>query len=71
MPDRHAAVIERFNDSTTCTWCEKTGETVTITFTSGFLQDAALCWKCLQKAVRVNHKQTAGPAVRPASREAS
>ena len=58
MPERHEAVIERFNESAPCTWCEKTGEAVTITFASGFLKGAPVCWKCLQKAVRVNHKQS-------------
>jgi len=48
-----------YHESETCTWCEKQGEAVTVTFQSGFLQNAPVCWKCLQKAVRVHHKQQA------------
>ena len=51
------AVISDFTDSETCTWCEKATEAVIVQFDGGFLQEAPLCWKCLQKAVRVRHKQ--------------
>lgn len=46
-------------ENETCTWCEKPTEVVTATFDSGFLKNAPVCWKCLQKAVRVHHKQQA------------
>ena len=52
------ATLTSLKDPMDCTWCGKGGETVTISFASGFLQDAPLCWKCLQQAVRVNHKQS-------------
>jgi hypothetical protein len=50
-------VISDYHETDTCTWCEKQEEAVTVTFDSGFLKHAPVCWKCLQKAVRVHHKQ--------------
>lgn len=52
------AMISAFHVSTTCTWCEKEAEGVTVEFDGGFLQKGALCWKCLQQATRVHAKQT-------------
>ncbi len=49
--------ISSYQENETCTWCEKECEAVTVTFESGFLKNAPVCWKCLQKAVRVHHKQ--------------
>jgi len=49
--------ISAWLDSATCTWCQKDGEAVTVTFESGFLRDSSLCWKCLKQALRVHHQQ--------------
>jgi len=49
-----------------CVWCEKTRETVQVTFEDGFLRDTAMCWSCLQKAVRVRSRQEK-PTTKPAS----
>jgi hypothetical protein len=51
--------ISAWHESATCTWCQKDGEAVTVTFESGFLRDSDLCWKCLHQAVRVHHTQQA------------
>jgi hypothetical protein len=53
------ALILAFHESTQCTWCEKTAEGVTVHFDGGFLNKGALCWKCLQQATRVHHRQIA------------
>lgn len=54
------ATITEFHNSTTCTWCERDAEGVTVEFEQGFLQKGPLCWKCLQQATRVHHKQMDG-----------
>ena len=41
-----------------CTWCEKEKDCVTANFDDGFIQQAPLCWSCLQKAIRVAHGRT-------------
>ena len=53
------AVISDYAEAAMCTWCEKETEAVIVAFDGGFLHQAPLCWKCLQKAVRVRHKQEA------------
>ena len=53
------AVISEYHSSAKCTWCEKETEGVTVEFDGGFLQRGSLCWKCLQQATRVHHKQGA------------
>ena len=55
------AIITEFHDKTTCTWCERETEGVTVEFEQGFLEKSALCWRCLQQATRVHHKQTRPP----------
>jgi len=57
--------ISAWHESETCTWCQKNGEAVTVTFDSGFLRDSSLCWKCLQQAVRVHHTQHGEPKKKP------
>ena len=32
-------------------------EAVTVEFYGGFLQKCPLCWKCVQQAIRVHHRQ--------------
>lgn len=54
------ATISAFYESDTCTWCEKQSEGVTVEFDNGFLQKGRLCFKCLQQAIRVHHKQNSG-----------
>lgn len=49
--------LSEFHEAASCTWCEREIESVSATFESGFLTDAPMCWKCLQKAVRVYHRQ--------------
>ena len=51
------ALITEYHESAKCSWCEKTAEAVTVQFDSGFLTKGELCWKCLQQATRVHHKQ--------------
>lgn len=59
------ALITGYHESTNCTWCEKTTEGVTVEFDGGFLHKAALCFRCLQQAIRVHHKQQASTAGAP------
>jgi hypothetical protein len=49
--------LTNWHETTTCAWCEKEHECVTADFGDGFIQHAALCWKCLQKAVKVRSRQ--------------
>lgn len=51
------ALISALAEKATCTWCEKETEAVTVEFDGGFLTKGWLCWKCLQQATRVHHKQ--------------
>jgi hypothetical protein len=54
------ALISAYYESAGCTWCNRTAECVTVQFDGGFLLKSELCFKCLQQAVRVHHKQTGG-----------
>ena len=38
------------------------GNSVTADFGDGFIRNAPLCWKCLQKAVRVRNRQETRPS---------
>ncbi len=49
--------LTALKESDACTWCERTKECVTADFGDGFIRNAPLCWKCLQKAVRVRNRQ--------------
>ena len=52
------ATISALHESESCIWCEKMKETVTVDFNNeSFLKKGPLCWKCLQQAVKVYHKQ--------------
>lgn len=51
-------ILSSFSPSAPCAWCEREKETVTADFGDGFIRSAALCWRCLQKAVRVHQRQT-------------
>lgn len=51
-------VLSSFQESSACAWCEREKETVTADFGDGFIRQSALCWRCLQKAVRVHQRQT-------------
>lgn len=51
------AIISHYHEKTNCTWCQRDTEAVTVEFDGGFLQKGPLCWKCLQQATRVHHKQ--------------
>ena len=37
-------------------------EAITADFADGFLRDATLCWRCLEKAVKVRSRQPDTPA---------
>ncbi len=50
-------MISAFHESESCTWCQKQTEAVTVEFYGGFLQKCPLCWRCLQQAIRVHHRQ--------------
>ena len=55
--------ITAWHETATCTWCEKQKEAITANFADGFLRDATLCWRCLEKAVKVRSRQPDTPAV--------
>ncbi|MEZ6128960.1 MAG: hypothetical protein R3C59_09775 [Planctomycetaceae bacterium] len=52
-------LISDWKEECTCLWCSKEKECVTVTIDGGFLRAAALCWHCLQNAVRVRCRQSA------------
>ena len=54
--------LTAYHDSAACTWCERTKCCITVSFSDGFLQSAPLCWRCLQKAVKVRNRQHTGDA---------
>jgi len=56
--------LTQWHDSTTCTWCEKDREAVTVDFSDGFLKQTPLCWSCLQKAIKVRCRQAPTPLPR-------
>ncbi len=49
--------LTAWHETETCTWCETMKECVTAVFGDGFIREAPLCWRCLQQAVRVRHRQ--------------
>jgi hypothetical protein len=51
--------LTELHESETCTWCERTKQCVTSDFGDGFIRKAPLCWRCLQKAVKVRNRQQA------------
>lgn len=65
------AVITDFNETSSCLWCDRTAEGVQIVFEEFAIGEGHLCWKCLQQAVRVYHKQqpSAEPQRRPRREE--
>ena len=54
------AIISQYHESASCTWCERETEGITVEFDDGFLQKGSLCWRCLQQATRVHHRQLGG-----------
>lgn len=56
--------LTAWNETDTCTWCERTKECLTADFGDGFIKAAPLCWKCLQKAVKVRTRQESQPVKR-------
>ena len=56
------AKITAWHEATACTWCEKEKEGVTVDFNDGFIHDAALCWSCLERAVKVRARKDSKPA---------
>ena len=53
------AKITAWHENASCTWCEKEREAVTVDFNDGFIQDAPLCWACLERAVKVRARKDA------------
>ena len=51
-------IISDVHASESCTWCSRDAEGVTVEFDGDFLKKGPLCWKCLQQAVRVHHRQS-------------
>ena len=49
--------ISQWHESTTCNWCDRTKECVTVQFEDGFLIPGPMCWLCLQKTVRARNRQ--------------
>ena len=61
--------LTAWHETETCLWCEKSKECVTADFGDGFIRGAALCWRCLQKAVKVRSRQQGASATaRPAGK---
>lgn len=58
------ALISERHANASCIWCEKDTECVTVEFSDGFLTKNAICWRCLQKAVKVRSIQTTGKTKR-------
>lgn len=61
--------LSAWHEREPCTWCEREKETVTVEFEDGFLASVPLCWRCLQKAVKVRNRTKADrgdSAARPA-----
>ena len=58
------ALISERHAKANCVWCEKEKECVTVEFSDGFLAKNSICWRCLQKAVKVRSAQTAGKTKR-------
>jgi len=56
--------LTAWQESEICAWCERTKECVTADFGDGFIRNAPMCWKCLQKAVKVRTRQESQPAKR-------
>lgn len=57
-------VLTSWHEQENCTWCERPKECVTVDFGDGFIRHAPLCWKCLQKAVKVRYRQRQAAANR-------
>lgn len=55
------AVLSAWQESATCTWCEKVRECIVVTFSDRFLEDSPLCWKCLQTSFKVRSRQKSEP----------
>lgn len=51
------ALISRWFAAATCVWCEREKECVTAEFADGFLAKSQICWRCLQKAIKVRSQQ--------------
>lgn len=51
------ALISLWHAAGICVWCEKEKECVTAEFGDGFLAKNQICWRCLQKAVKVRSQQ--------------
>ena len=49
--------LTAWHETEICTWCERSKECVTVTFADGFLSEGKLCWLCLQKSVKVRHRE--------------
>ena len=62
-------MLTAWHEAETCTWCEREKECVTADFGDGFIRSAPLCWKCLQKAVKVRNRQQDRKVPSSASRE--
>ena len=63
------AKITAWHEVVSCTWCEKEKEGVTVDFNDGFIQEAPLCWSCLERAVKVRARKDAKPASKTAKGE--
>ena len=54
-------LITAWHDNAECVWCEKEKETVSVEFGDGFLTNSKICWRCLQKAIRVRARNRTKP----------
>lgn len=64
--------ISKHHTSENCTWCEKTKECVTADFDDAFIGKAAMCWSCLQKAIKVQSRKefqaSVGSSTKPSNK---
>ena len=52
--------ITEYHTKQMCLWCSKETESVTANFDDGFLENACLCWRCLQNATKVRANKERG-----------
>lgn len=54
-------LITAWHETAQCVWCEKEKEAVSVEFGDGFLSNSQICWRCLQKAIRVRARNRTKP----------
>ncbi len=57
--------VKGVSEQETCVWCEKEKECVRADFGDSFAGDAQFCWRCFQKAVKVQSQKSKRSGRRP------